>query len=204
MGKSGNKKNSISHEKRLGLFKKYIEPRFEEIKSLVKYYTNHKHNVDDDFCHVVGQIWKYIHTYNETKPIHTWIHIVTKRTVQNRNKERYEEFTFFSELATVKNVDNEDVMDEAEVPPYVYDLGNYEMHIGTLFDDISDETLKALMKIPSIKLSAFLLRFQGYSIGEITKIELRNGHLEKYSEEIIKNRIFQVRHELRDLLRHKK
>lgn len=76
-----------------------------------------------------------------------------------------------------------------------------EVEFGNLIDNISDQMLAALMKIPPQRLSPFMMYVQGHRIREITAAEWKLGHLEKRSEDIVKSRIYWARRELQYILR---
>ena len=76
-----------------------------------------------------------------------------------------------------------------------------EVEFGNLIDNISDQMLEALMKIPPQRLSPFMMYVQGHRIREITAAEWKLGHLEKRSEDIVKSRIYWARRELQYILR---
>lgn len=76
-----------------------------------------------------------------------------------------------------------------------------EAEFGNLIDNISDQMLAALMKIPPQRLSPFMMYVQGHRIREITAAEWKLGHLEKRSEDIVKSRIYWAKRELQYILR---
>jgi len=190
-------KNRISERKRNELFRQYVQPNFEVILKYVRFYIDKAQNVDDDFNYVITQMFKYIHTYNPVRSLKTWLHIVTKRSVFNQNARRSKVAGLFSNEAAVKEVDDEDFMAVSAVNVEA----GYNVVIGSFLDNISDEVYNALMKIPSSKLSPFLLQMQGYSIRDIVVKEFESGHIDRQSEEIIKSRIFWTRHELQRILK---
>ena len=181
-------KEAIQDDERKKLFNKLIIPNFDKIKSLVKHYSNHQSDVESHYSYVIEQMFRYVHTYNPDQSLDTWIHIVTKRACFNQNKKRASDDSHYTS--------EELKLDEC---------GGYsEMEIGSLVDNISDDVYVALMQIPPIKLSAFLLKAQGYTIKEITEIEYSRGHLMRQpqqSEEIIKSRIYFCRKQLQIILK---
>lgn len=182
-----NREMAMSDEERERLFNELIKPNFDKIKSLVKHYTNRPQDIDSHYNYAIEQMYRYVHTYNSDKPLDTWIHIVTKRACFNRNKRQASEDSHYT---------GEDIQLESC-------SGSSEMEVGTLVDNISDDVYIALMQIPPIKLSAFLLKAQGYTIKEIAEIEYNRGHLCKQpeqSEEIIKSRIYYCRTQLQLIL----
>lgn len=185
-----NQEVVLSDEEREQLFNKLIKPNFDKIKSLVKHYANNQQDVDSHFNYTIEQMFRYIHTYMPERSLDTWIHIVTKRACFNRNKRQAQDDSYYT---------GEDIKLESC-------CGSSEMEVGTLVDNISDDVYVALMQIPPIKLSAFLLKAQGYTIKEITEIEYNRGHLYKQpdqAEEIIKSRIYFCRRQLQAILKER-
>lgn len=160
------------------------------IKALTIKYTNNNSNVQEDFWYVVCEFYKYIYSYNPNDSLHTWLHIVTKRVVQNLNKKRYKNSCHYTSTPRVPLMT---AMTEG-----VYE-DNYFEHDNIMMG-FSDEVVKVMKLIPPRKLSAFLLQLEGRTIKEITDIEFARRHIHKYSQEIIKSRIFYCRSFLRKRL----
>ncbi len=173
------------------LFNKYIVPNLADIKSLTKFYTSHYQDIEDNYNICLAQLYHYIGSYDPSKKLMTWLHIVVKRACQKQNKDKYEESQHWTDIEMCS-------MDD------IYQHGNSmvtEAEIGTLIDNISDQMLAVLMSIPSQRLSPFMLYVQGHRIREITAIEWERGHLEKRSEDIVKSRIYWAKRELQYRLR---
>lgn len=171
-------------------FAKYIEPNLTVIKALAVKYSDKFQDAEDNYMQALQQMFMYIHTYDETKPLGTWIHIVTKRACFLQNRKMAEYKSNYSDITQCSS--------EA-----LYQHGTSNMidaGFGKLADNISDAIYDALLSIEPRKLSAFLLYAQGTNIRDIAKIEYRNGHLENKSEELIRSRIFWARKELMYLL----
>ena len=183
-------KQGLTKEQRDLRFVELIEPHYEFIRSLVSYYTDHPQNVDENYNTLLFDFYRYIHTYNGNKPLKTWIHSVVKNNVRTINKERSKEAAKIADVEFVS-------IDKAKGPDNTIDLGQ---GLRTLADFISDEVYSALLSLQPLRLSAFVLQIQGYSIDEITKIEYERGHLSKRSNDIIKNRIFWARKDLKEIL----
>ena len=171
------------------LFEEYIMPKYDMVLSLTKKYTDFPENVDENFCLVLTEFYKYIQSYNPERPLHTWIHIVTRRCVQEINKKRYDERS--------KTSDNDP---RASRVAMEYITTESFSHDHDMSDCLSDEIVTALRMIQPHKLSAFILQVQGYSIEEITNIEFTRGHLKRWNKENVKSRIFQARQELKEIL----
>lgn len=184
--KTRDGKSPISEKLQKELFAKYVEPNLTSIKVLTVKYTDRYQNVEDNYVHVLQQMFQYIHTYDEKRSLETWIHIVTKRACFNQNMKRAERLSGVTEIDRCSS----DTLHQ-------HGTANMEdAGFGTLVDNISDTVYQALLSLDPFKLSAFLLYAQGISVREIAKIEYRNGHLERKSEELIKSRIYWAREEL--------
>lgn len=185
------KKREISTKERDRLFNLYVKPKLSDVKSLTKYYIDHYQNFDDTHSYVLEQLWKGVHSYNPEMKLDTWIHIVVRNSCWHENKKRSEESPFWGDIEMCS-------MDD------IYQHGTsmmVETECGNLIDNISDNMLAALMKIPPQRLSPFMMYAQGMGIREITAKEWQLGHLEKRSEDIVKSRIYWAKKELQYILR---
>jgi len=169
------------------LFDKLVKPKIPQIRGLVQMYVDNYQELEPCLSYVLEQLYKYIHTYDESKSLDTWLHIVTKRSVFNQNKEEAERLSYYT---------------DTEIGSYI-NLKSASTSPASILDNISDEVYDALLQVSPIKLSAFLLQLQGYSIKEIVKIESERGHFgetSKLSVEIIKNRIHYCKKKLKRIL----
>lgn len=181
----------ISPKEKEALFNKYVKPNLAEIKRLTRYYTNDYQDVDDNYNSCLAQLYNYIGSYNPEQKLMTWIGIVVKRACFHENKKRFEESQHWTDIEMCSMED-------------IYQHGTSmvtEASFGDLIDNISDQMLAALMKIPPQRLSPFMMYAQGHRIREITAAEWKLGHLEKRSEDIVKSRIYWARKELQYILR---
>ncbi len=185
-----NGKSELTDDERLELFNKLIKPNFDLIKSLCTYYTNKVQDVDENYNTVLYDFYRYIHTYNPQKSLKTWIHIVVRNSTWKANKMRAKDSSMISDTKFV-SVDDVDSIDDAS---------DIDLSLRFFTDKISDEVYDALLKLPTLKLSAFLLHLQGYADEEIARIEYRKGRLSKMSISIVKNRIWTARVQLKKLL----
>ena len=177
----------ISEDERV-LFDKLIKPNLEFIRSLVMYYTNNYQDVEDNMQYVLCELAKGVATYDENRSLKTWIHICVKNGCK-RQKLRASKHNAMKtglsleaagSLKSAPTVNIEDTM--------------------MFIDSVSDEMRDALLRIPPLKLSPFLLQAQGYSIRDITLIEVERGHLAEYSEYTVKSRIFWARNRLKEIM----
>ncbi len=182
------------------LFEQYVAPRFDSIHSLVFRYINKKSDTDEYYNLVLTELYKYIHTYKPEKSIDTWLHIVVKRTVYNRNKKDYE---YEQQKDGVFNgnfdFDGENVTDDSLLVCSQAVIDN-----GKLLDNLSDEMMRAFSDIPASYLSAFLLYYQGYKAEEIVRIEYKRGYIdntEPSAKFTIFNRIYEAKRALQKKLK---
>lgn len=180
----------LTDDERKGLFDRLIKPNFNFIRWLVSHYTDRQQNVDENYNTVLFDFYRYIHTYKGDRPLKTWIHSVVKNNVWTINKGRAKEAARIAD-AEYNPVEKVNRIDSSL---------NIENGLVSLSDTLSDEVYSALVSISPMRLSAFVLQAQGYSIDEITDIEYERGHLNRYSSDIIKNRIFWARKDLREIL----
>lgn len=192
--KKGRKRGGaspISETEQKALFQKYIAPNLTSIKSLTVRYTDKYQDVEDNYNYVLAQMYSYIYSYDPSKSLETWIHIVTKRACFNQNDRR----TQYLSIQTDLEFCSSDVLHQHGTANMV------DASFGSLADNLSDDVYAALMQIDPCKLSPFLLYAQGLGIREITKMEWKAGHLEKKSEDVIKSRIYWAKKQLQYILK---
>lgn len=161
------------------------------IKSLTVRYTDKHQDVEDNYNYVLAQMYSYIYSYDPSKSLNTWIHIVTKRACFNQNIKRAQYMSTQTDLEFCTS----DVLHQHGTANLI-DAG-----FGTLADNVSDVVYDALMQLDPFKLSPFLLYAQGLGIRDITQMEWRAGHLEKKSEDVIKSRIYWAKKQLQYILK---
>lgn len=184
-------KSPLSEAEQKALFEKYIVPKMINIKALAVKYTDKYQDAEDNYIHTLQQMFMYIHTYDNTRSLDTWIHIITKRACYHQNKKRAERNSNYADMSNCSS----EILHQHGTANIV-DAG-----FGTLADNISDTMYNALLSIEPYKLSAFLLYAQGMSIRNIARMEYRSGHMDKKSEELIRSRIFWARKELMYILK---
>lgn len=192
--KKGGRENSqcrkISSEEKRRLFDKYIAPNMNSIYTLVQRYANYSQDVDAYYNIVLTDMYNYIASYDESKSLKTWLHIVTKRTCFHHNKKDAEERSHYTDVEMCS----------------MYDLHQHgtsnivDAGFGTIIDNVSEKMRRALTSVPPNRLSPFLLFAQGYGIKEIAKMEHKAGHLDKCSGEEIKSRIYWARKQITYIL----
>ena len=73
-------------ELRTELFNRYILPNKNLVYRLCIRYTYLQENIADNYSEALVNFFKYITTYDPTRSILNWIHIVTKRFVMEQNR----------------------------------------------------------------------------------------------------------------------
>lgn len=181
----------ISEAEQKVLFHKYITPNLKSIKSLTVKYTDRYQDVDDNYIYVLSQMYMYIYSYDASKSLDTWIHIVTKRACFNQNSKRAQYQSTQADLEFCSS----DTLHQHGTANMI------DASFGPLADNLSDVVYKALMQIDPYKLSPFLLYAQGMGVREITRLEWKAGHLENKNENIVKSRIYWAKKQLQYILK---
>lgn len=154
-------------------------------------------DVEDNYIEVLTNMYKYIDTYDTSKSIHTWLHIVTKRCVFEQDTRRKKQRDTHSDDCSVDSIyenNSEDLLTEIDsVSANAMNLENYK----NLY---SDDVLYALAQLKPHFRRALLLQQAGYKLKEIAEIEHNNGALESHNIETIKSRLFLARQQLQELL----
>ena len=70
------------------LFQQYVMPFQNMIYKLVMNYTYDSWNVEENYNEVLINFFRRIETYDTSRPIRTWLHIVTKRMVAELERRR--------------------------------------------------------------------------------------------------------------------
>ena len=173
------------------LFDKYVAPYFRMIYKLVIQYSFDIHNAKDNYNEVLTNMYRYIDTYDESKPIRTWLHIVTKRCVYDLENKR-------------KRVSGKDNDDDIEV---LFENTAYDDHesgnimgLKNYRELYNDDILMALEQLKPSYRRAFLLQQAGYKLKEIVEIEYEHGSLKSKNIDTIKSRLFLARQHLQQLL----
>lgn len=176
-------------ERRNALFDNYIRPYFNMVYKLCIRYSDRLQDVKENYYAVLTTLYKGIETYDPSREIKTWIHIVTKRQVFEINRKR----------AKDNNKDNEhdvnslldEMIDEDHLSANCMCLENYR----TMYND---DILAALDSMKPMYRDALLLQMAGYSLQEIADIEFEKGSLTSRNIDTIKSRLFLARQYMRD------
>lgn len=179
------------------LYRKYVEPQSNYIRFLVMHYANNKNDANEYYHLATVNLCKYIHTYDSSRPLKTWIHVAVKRLVYSLNKRDAAK----SQL-TDKNFNGDfDFHGGSVIRDELLSGGDGDCGENIL-DNVSDETMAALKSISAVQLSAFLLYYQGYSFEEIVKIENERGvfPVKTSSVSTVANRVYAAKRKLREEL----
>lgn len=181
MNKADELGNSGSDVGRKGeLFNKYIKPYYDFIRRLCERYTASKQDVDENFNDVLLNFYLYIETYDESRDLRTWLHVVTKRHVFSLDEKR-------------RMRDNS--IQGAEYD--VYKAPSCEIDQYGESDDYekiySDGIVKTLRAMPKIYRQAFLMQHHGMSLKEIARVLKESGELKSGNINTVKTRIHVAR-----------
>lgn len=175
-------------ERRNQLFKKYVEPYFNMIYKLCINYSFCSENVEENYNGVLINFYRRIETYDPEKSLLTWLHIVTKRQVQelerqrrrHDNRDRNQDVEFYKDAF----LDHTNQVN-------CFDVNKYREYY-------SDDILNALDKMKPIYRRALLYQEAGFSLKEIVEMEYKNGTLKTKNLETIKSRLFHARQFMRN------
>lgn len=170
---------------RNALFDKYVTPYFNMIYKLCMNYTYESANVQENYTEVLTNFYRRIETYDESRSIRTWLHIVTKRHIAEleRRRKRHDDNKSY-------DIDIEEysdfISDNEKLSANVMGLDNYR-------ELYNDDILAVLDEMKPIHREAFLLQEAGYSLKEIAEIEYKKGNLKSRNIETVKSRLFLAR-----------
>jgi RNA polymerase sigma factor (sigma-70 family) len=185
-----NRLNSKSVANRHKLFKKYVEPNFNLIYKLCIKYTFCGSDVEDNFNEVLINFYKYIETYDTSKSIQTWLHIVTKRFINDMNHRN-------------SRFKRNDDIDISQITNFHIGEGQDDelnMQEGNYRELYNDDILNALEQLRPIYREALLLQQAGYKLNEIMEIAYKNGSLKTKNIETVKSRLFLAKQQMRELI----
>ncbi len=190
-------KQAISDEtvtRKQALFNKYVMPYNRMIYKLVRQYTFKPSNVEDNYWEVLTNMYKYIESYDTSRSIHTWLHIVTKRCVFDLDKRREKQNEKWNCEYEIESFSNDSgLLNQDSQSANVMGVENYR-------ELYNDDILKALDQLKPQYRRALLLQQAGYKLKEIAEIEYRNGALDSKNIETVKSRLLLARRLLQQLL----
>lgn len=184
-------KESISEreafEKRV-LFDKFITPHFDLIFKLCIDYSSDKSYVDDNYQECLLNFYRHIKTYDPTKKLLTWIHIVAKRFIIDQEKKRQRKAFDCVDICDHANTFVDSSTEDEKLTP-----DNYREYM-------SDEVLSALDELQPIYRDTLIRKICGYKLPEIMEEDFANGNLKKKSIDTVGSRLFLARKHLKDKL----
>jgi RNA polymerase sigma factor (sigma-70 family) len=188
--KTGPVIDDESVQKRTALFNRYVLPHKNLVYKLCIRYSYCSTDIEDNYNEVLINFFKYIETYDPSRSIQTWLHIVTKRFVHDLNIHR----------RCYKTSDDVDVaeiacsmIDEGGISENCMGMDNYRLWFN-------DTILEALDGLKPIYREALLLQQAGYKLEEIMEISYRNGNLKTKNIETVKSRLFLAKQQMRKLI----
>lgn len=186
--------NETSIDKRTKLFHKYVYPYKNLIYHICIKHTASYENISDNYNEVLVNFFKYVDTYDTSKPIKTWIYAVTVRLVYDleSKRKRFQRTGDVGEIP-IEQVVSDEVLSDDGISANAMTLENYR-------ELYSDEVLFALDQLKPMYREPFLLQVAGYRLDEITEILHQNGSMKNANIETTKSRIFLAKKQLRELL----
>lgn len=189
---AGELDNGLNPEvaaRRNALFDKYIRPYFNMVYKLCIQYSNRSEDVEENYSIVLTTLFRGIETYDPSREIKTWIHIVTKRQVFEVNRKRAKEDNRDRDQDVHDICDN--IMDDDHISSNCMCLENYR-------EFYNDDILAALDSMKPMYKDALLLQMAGYSLQEIADIEFEKGNLTSRNIDTVKSRLFLARQYMRE------
>lgn len=173
--------------KRTELFNRYVLPHTKLVYKLCIKYSYLKNEVEDNYNEVLINFFRYIETYDPSRSIQTWLHIVTKRFVHDLN-------------IRGNAIKRSDDIDVSEIAGSVFgEVTGSEncMGMDNYRQFYSDAVLAALDSLKPVYREALLLQQAGYKLSEIVEISYRNGNLKMKNVETVKSRLFLAKQQMR-------
>ncbi len=171
-------------KRRNELFQEYVAPFYNMIYKLVMQYSWSPAHVEENYNEVLVNFYRGIETYDSERSIKTWLHIVTKRCVQEleRRRSRHDNKDYDKDIEAYE----ETIMAPDKPSANLMDTENYR----TFY---SDDILWVLDRMKPIHRDALLLQEAGYSLKEIADIEYEKGTLKSHNIETVKSRLYLAR-----------
>lgn len=180
--------------RRQALFNQYVIPYNRMIYKLCMRYSFKSQDVEGNYWEVLTNMYKYIESYDPSRSIHTWLHIVTKRCVFDLEQKKKRKQDIWNDDNDIENFSSgRGLMDEDEPSSNIMGIDNYR-------ELYNDDILAALDTLKPQYKRALLYQQAGYKLKEIAELEYRNGALESRNIETVKSRLFLARQQLQQLL----
>lgn len=175
---------------RTGLFNRHVLPHLNLVYKLCVRYSHCPSEIDDNYSEALINFYRYIGTYDARRPVQTWLHIVTKRYIQDLNRRR----------EPVRRTQDVDIRDIADSCPDRTEAGGNSMDAGNYREFYNDDILEALERLKPIYREALLLQLAGYRLSEIMEACFRKGTLKMRNIETIKSRLFLAKQQMRKMI----
>ncbi len=180
-------------EERRKLFDEIVVPNMELVRRLSVRFSRRRQDENENYNECLINLYRYIHTYDPSKPFVNWAYVCCKRLVNDLNKKR-------ASFKVADRVNPENFVSHyAESPSEEscnhMGLDNYR----TLY---SDSVLGAIDRLNPIYSEVLLLQQAGYSLEEITRMVYRNGTLNTPNVETVKSRLFLAKMRMRKMIDH--
>lgn len=174
--------------RRTELYNQYVKPYYNMIYKLCMDYSASQDHVRENYTEVLVNFYRRIETYDPTRSIHTWLHIVTKRQVfeLERQRQRHNNKDYDNDIDWY----GDGVIDESNISGNAMGVDNYRQMYN-------DEILSVLDEMKPIHRDAIILQEAGYSLKEIAEIEFKKGTLKSKNIDTIKSRLFLARQYLK-------
>ena len=189
VGRNSYELNPEVAARKNALFDKYIRPYFNMVYKLCIRYSDRSEDVEENYSIVLTTLYRGIETYDPSREIKTWIHIVTKRQVFEINRKRAKDDNRDRDRDI--HVICDDILDEDAPSANCMSLDNYRRWYN-------DDILAALDSMKPMYREALLLQMAGYSLQEIAEIEYEKGNLASRNIDTVKSRLFLARQYMRD------
>jgi RNA polymerase sigma factor (sigma-70 family) len=192
----GSQQHTVSDEtarKRQALFKQYVTPYLRMIYKLCIRYSFKQEYVQDNYVDALANLYRYIETYDPTRPLHTWLHACTKRCVFDLDRKRQAEEDMRDKDDDIESYADDEGWEMDSASSGCMNMDNYR-------ELYSDDVLYALDQLKPQYRRPFLLQQAGYRLKEIAEIEYRNGALDSKNIETVKSRLFLARRQMRKIL----
>lgn len=149
------------------LFETYINPELEFIKHVCWKYWDKTSELEDLHSEVLTNIFRYINTYDSSKPIRPWLYTIIGHDMLRLQKRKWRSIIDYVDL---------------EQHPFT--------HIP--IEDskyISEDIYTAIESLSPLHYEIVTLRLKGYKMKEIATILYDQGLVQKDSIDIVKWRI---------------
>lgn len=188
--KSDNSKIDNNTEIKTALFYKYIIPNKDLVTKICNRHSIPRWEAEDDISETLGNLYKYIQTYDTARTIRTWIYAVTIRLVYEKNQKRMK-----------YPIDYHYDVNEITGDFSFWDtISEKSMSIDNYRSFYDDHILHALDQLNENNKLVLLYQMAGFTHKEIMEITYKNGTLKKPNLETVKSRKNLARKQLQTLL----